>query len=375
MDWNFPGAGNTAKSVHAVHWFPGNFIPQIPSHLIQILSAPGEVVLDPFGGSGTTAIEALKLGRHAISSDRVTPCLFISRAKLSLLRFPIGERTKSEVLSKLAWVHLCETDEMGFYGEGSNPRLSKWYAGQTLRQLNFLWKLIENYSDATREILELVFSDVLFACASPGRSKTSTGKIRRHHWGWIADNVLPVASVKHDAISAFQERLIDLPVWTAGLPAEREIFPAVIQQDARRMALAASSVDLIVTSPPYVGMIDYSRANRLLYLWKGWDLDSDRNSEIGARYKRSRREVKEEYLKEMAQCWAEFSRVLRPGGFCAVVIGESRRFPGAVDHTLKDLGRHMSLVWGPERRTLARRRVSGRTASEAVEYVGVFKRD
>lgn len=374
IDWNFPSAGNLAKSIHSTHWFPGNFIPQIPSHLIQILSSPGGVVLDPFGGSGTTAIEAVKLGRTAISSDRVTACVFVANAKLALLQFPISERQKSEILSELAWVQLCESEEVGERGEGSDPRITEWYSRRTLRQLRYLWRLLEKQASPTREILELVFSDVLFSCASPGKSQTSTGKQRRHHWGWVADNVLPLKTVEHDAITAFQERVMSLPSQPSAPPTERAT-PVVIQQDARKMTLPSSSVDLIVTSPPYVGVIDYTRANRLLYLWKGWNLDGDKSDEIGARYKRSRNKVKGEYIEDMAQCWAECHRVLRPGGYCAAVIGESRRFPGTVDRTLEDLGRLMSEVWGPVKRTLTRRRVSDRRATEAVEYVSVYRKE
>src|SRR3546814_9534370 len=58
LNWDFPQAGTAQGSIHKFHWFPGNFIPQIPAALIEILSAPGDPVLDPFGGSGTTSIEA-----------------------------------------------------------------------------------------------------------------------------------------------------------------------------------------------------------------------------------------------------------------------------------------------------------------------------
>ena len=62
VDWNFPRAGTLRGTVHALHWFPGNFIPQIPAHLIQLLSRPGDLVLDPFCGSGTTGAEACRTG-------------------------------------------------------------------------------------------------------------------------------------------------------------------------------------------------------------------------------------------------------------------------------------------------------------------------
>lgn len=373
INWDFPSTGTQGRSIHTAHWFPGNFIPQIPSHLIQILSAPGDWVLDPFSGSGTTGIEAIRLGRNAICSDIVSACVFVGSSKLAAFRSPIEKGRKSGLLSKLAWIHLCETDAIGLNGEGADAELSYWYAGRTLAQLRFLWKLLEQYSGSDRAILELIFSDVLFSCASPGRSKTASGKVRRHHWGWVADNVRPNPPVEHDAITAFQSRLMELPDTRHPLP-RSGVSSIVTRQDARALALRPSSVDLVVTSPPYVSVIDYTRANRLLYMWKRWALDKDRESEIGARYKRGRNTAQQQYLQNMRDCWKELHRVLRPGGFCAVVIGESRKFPETVDQTLSDLEMLMPKIWGPIPRVSTRRRVSDRQATEAVEFVAVFQK-
>ena len=46
------------------------------------------------------------------------------------------------------------------------------------------------------------------------------------------------------------------------------------------MSLSTDCADLIVTSPPYLGMIDYAAASRLTYLWYGWSLADDRKAEI-----------------------------------------------------------------------------------------------
>src|SRR5438094_213467 len=68
IDWAFTH-DRTQFLTHDIHPYPAKFIPQIPGHLISLLSARGERVLDPFGGSGTTALEAIRLGRTAISID------------------------------------------------------------------------------------------------------------------------------------------------------------------------------------------------------------------------------------------------------------------------------------------------------------------
>ena len=68
QDWSFTH-DDTRYLTHDLHPYPAKFIPQIPAHLIARLSAPGDTVFDPFGGSATTAVEAVRLGRRAISFD------------------------------------------------------------------------------------------------------------------------------------------------------------------------------------------------------------------------------------------------------------------------------------------------------------------
>ena len=67
QDWSFTH-DDTRYLTHDLHPYPAKFIPQIPAHLIARLSVPGDTVFDPFGGSATTAVEAVRLGptRHLI---------------------------------------------------------------------------------------------------------------------------------------------------------------------------------------------------------------------------------------------------------------------------------------------------------------------
>lgn len=373
IDWNFPRSGTTLGSIHTLHRFPGNFIPQIPSFLIQALSEPGDIVLDPFGGSGTTAIEALEIGRQAIVSDRISACIFLAAAKVAAFLAPLNRKVKFDLLTRFTWDHLCESDAPGLKGEGTDPRLTKWYAPRTLAQLRYIWNVIEHVDGSVTGSLKLLFSDLLFSCASTRRSVTSTGGIRKHHWGWVADNVVPRALVEHNAIAAFRTRLFSLPErLSKGSSVDGQAL--VLQQDARALALPSGSVDLVVTSPPYIGVIDYVRANRLLYLWMGWPFDEEKGQEIGARFKRGRLRFVEEYQREMDESWREIHRVLRLGQYCALVIGESRRFRGTANQTLNSLSRMMPMVWGPVARVPTRRRISDRAVTEPIEYIRVFQK-
>jgi hypothetical protein len=69
---NAAGVLNPAKrllSPHGLYAYPARFSPHFASRAIESISRPGEIVLDPFMGSGTTLIEALKLGRRSVGLD------------------------------------------------------------------------------------------------------------------------------------------------------------------------------------------------------------------------------------------------------------------------------------------------------------------
>lgn len=366
VDWNFPKAGNATDSLHSLHWFAGNFIPQMPSYLIQILSNPGDLILDPFCGSGTTALEAVRIGRRTVASDILSACVFLTERKLKAAQHPPSKKDISDVLAKLVWTI---NSENALIGTG----LDAWYSPSTFSKLGFIDSVISSSPESVRDVLELLFSNLLFACAHPGKALTSTGQPRLHHWGWVADNVLPRPLVEHDAIDLFHKSLLRVQAFPELSGMDGDSF-VVTQCDARSLPLNDNTVNCVVTSPPYIGMIDYAKSHRLTYMWKGWKVDFEREGEIGARFKRFRKALSEEYIVDMRQCMMEIARVLRPGGYCAIVIGESRKFEGTVDELIRQVHDFLPVVWGPISRVQSRRRVPDRNGNEGTEHICIFKK-
>ncbi|MGB9753664.1 DNA methyltransferase [Roseiflexus castenholzii] len=68
---------------HNIHSFPAKFPPQLPRKFIQALTLPGETVLDPMMGSGTTVLEAFLLGRRGIGFDIDPLAVMLAKAKVS----------------------------------------------------------------------------------------------------------------------------------------------------------------------------------------------------------------------------------------------------------------------------------------------------
>lgn len=369
VDWSFSRTGTHVASPHSLHWFPGNFIPQIPAFLIQILSSPGQIICDPFAGSGTTGFEAAILHRNSLQLDANSAAVMIARAKLSLGRESKLTAALTSFGQQIAWQQRNKT-------VGANRgELANWLHQSTLLQLEDIATHIRTVVDSdVTAVLNTVLSDTLFACSAPRNATTRTGRRRRHHWGWIADNVILADPFPHDAISLFLDRLGDTIDIAASIP-RIQGHHSVIQADARQIPLPAESVDHVVTSPPYLGMIDYARANRLTYSWFGWNLGREMQAEIGARFKRGRRACEAEYIGAMSEVAAEITRVLRVGGYCAIVIGSSRRFPAASKAVIDMFSQSLATVWGPVSRVPTRRRVSERHGTEPVEYICIYRKE
>jgi DNA modification methylase len=82
---NFINAARDDKPVsgltHSFYKYPARFSPRFVRTAIEIFSSPGDLVLDPFMGGGTTLVEALALGRHAAGADISSLATFIARVK------------------------------------------------------------------------------------------------------------------------------------------------------------------------------------------------------------------------------------------------------------------------------------------------------
>lgn len=330
---------------------------------------------DPFCGTGTTPIEAALQNRIGLGSDVSRTALQVAVGKKAILDDPAGVVAATRVTEDaLLWTPLIHSADSGREGEGSSEELNSWYEPHTLDQLRGVWKYaIEPSHPSVRPALEVLFTDTLFACASTGGSLTNTGGTRRHHWGWVADNVRPKLPRRRDAVELFLSKVYRLRQVADALRTERPGPTTIFRADARQLAVERESVDLVVTSPPYLGMIDYTRASRLTYYWYGWPMLDDERREIGARFRRTRADAYDVYVREMDLSAQVVARCLRPGGYCAVLVGASRKFPAAREATLKAFANVLDTVWGPVPRRPTRRRVAERAGRNIEETLCVYQ--
>jgi len=322
------------KHVHRLHPYLGKFVPQLAEVFLRRYASPGQLVWDPFAGSGTTLVEANAFGARAAGCDLSAFNCLLMRAKTGVY----------EPAALLADVVRLSDGESAAKARGAGPYLRRWYAPRSLAELTSFRELIEG--TAYPELWQVVLS----------RSARSA-RLARHD-----DLDFPAEPVSGEYF-CHKHRRVCRPVGEAGKFLRRYVRDAVqrVQEfaDARssqsvevlhgdaRLVDPPGPVDLVLTSPPYPGLIDYHEQHAYAYELLG--LERRDSEEIG-------RGVKG-YRDDIAAVLARSRRALRRGGKVVVVVNDRR---GLYDGILSAAGLRL------EERLL--RHVNRRTGRRKGEY-------
>ena len=302
-----------ASSLHEIS-YRACFKPQLPRFFIERLTEPNALVYDPFLGRGTTVIEAALLRRRVAGCD-VNPLSTILTAPR--LRPPSAAEVRSR-LSEIDW---------NYDGKSATDLLA-FYHPNTLREIQALRAHFESQTAGGS------LSDV-----DAWIRMVATNRLTGHSAGFFSVYTLP----PNQALSAERQRRIN--VLREQTPPKRSVPELIIRktdsllqsvrerdhQALRRAAegatlltgsceqtpsLQTESVDLIVTSPPFLDVVDYASDNWL----RCWFNDIE-PEEIEIWTFRE----PEKWTAKMAKVFSELTRVLKPGGHVVFEVGEVRR--------------------------------------------------
>ena len=300
-----------AHSLHEVS-YRACFKPQLPRFFIERLTAPGDVVYDPFMGRGTTPLEAALLGRIPFGCD-VNPLSTV----LTRPRFcpPFVE----DVAERLGKIDFSVCDDF-------SQDLLVFYHPDTLRQIAALKKYLLSRA-AQPSLLDELDSWICLLALN---------RLTGHSPGFFSVYTLP----PNQAVSVKSQRKINAD--RNQTPSKRDV-PALILKKTRQLLgdcnlatrrtlsqvasqtslltrasnhtpeIASNSVSLVVTSPPFLNVVDYATDNWL----RCWFLGVD----AGAVKLTVPKKI-EEWQAAMTEVFRELHRVLKPGGHIAFEVGE-----------------------------------------------------
>ena len=322
ISWAFT-QDDTSYLGHNLHPYPAKFIPQIPANLIVALSLPGERVWDPFGGSGTTALEALLLGRNAISTDANPVATLITKSKCTAL----SPEERFDLNSLAARMRTLErTHEVGTFLSGiaektahnvpAVPNLLGWFSESSIEELSFIREEIEGVTNpAARTFALVAFSSIILAASYQDGETRYARRVR----------TLPPGRVLGLFATALESSLGAHDHLEALLGYRRALIESadILGPDCESI-VEPESIDLIVTSPPYANSTDYHLYHRFRLFWLGYDPRGLARCEIGSHLRHQRKgEGYDLYTKEMSTALARMFTRLRPGRYAALVLGDS----------------------------------------------------
>jgi SAM-dependent methyltransferase len=332
------------KHVHRLHPYLGKFVPQLAEAFLRRYVRPGQLVWDPFVGSGTTLVEANALGARAAGCD-------VSAFNCLLTEVKTARYEPAALLADV--LRLSAAPRSLSTSRRAGPYLRRWFAPRAIRELLAFRERLEDmwYPDLWRVVLSrsarsarLARHDDLDFPREPARDDYFCHKHRRvcHPVG-EADKFL--RRYVRDALQRVQE--------FGDLRTDAEV--AVLHGDARVLD-PPGPVDLVLTSPPYPGLIDYHEQHAYAFELLGLERRDD--EEIG-------RGVKG-YCEDVAAVFRRCAAALRPGGKVVVVVNDRR---GLYDEILPASGLAIE-----ERLTRHVNRRTGRRNSEFYEDVLVARR-
>ena len=262
-------AHNTLHATHGLHAYAAKCPPQLINYGLHYYSKPGEKILDPMTGSGTTLVEAKLMGRHAVGYDIDPLARLLAQVKSSRIQDGWIEQGYERVYRKTT------NDIAALRSRRISTALRKratppefdnrdyWFDKKVSAALAILAYHIAHTQmrECVRNFLWIAFSSLILA-------KTSVANARdiihsRHHY-WQHDET-------PDVIEKFEARVRSMRKQMADFCAQCEQTPGIKTAarlgDARQLRLRSETIDLVFTSPPYATALDYPRGHFLAVAW------------------------------------------------------------------------------------------------------------
>ena len=386
-DLNFIENSKDAHPSHKVHSFPAKFPPQLPRKFILELTDPGDIVLDPMMGSGTTVLEAFLEGRQAIGFDIDPLAMLLTKVKTTAYDVAelsvIGSRILKEARKTFhLYPDLLKSEKSRRFDSKTLEFVDYWFADEVQLELLALSTEIEKISSSgIRDFFKLIFSSIIItktggvsyaldlAHTRPHKAKTIFSKNGEVLVGDENETKRHLVKILRSPLDEFEKKFNqNLRGVLTSTPSN--VSPVTSFGSAQFLALPSNSVDLVVTSPPYASnAIDYMRAHKFSLVWFGFSIDElteKRKTYIGSegfanlpdvelpdsvenivvelsKKSKSKSVSLRRYYVEMTLVLRELYRVLKRQKAAIVVVGNSTLagIDAKVDNSLIEIGKQV----------------------------------
>ena len=304
-----------ANSLHEIS-YRACFKPQLPRFFIKLLSKPDDIVYDPFSGRGTTVLEAALLKRNIIANDINPLSKILSYPRLFVPNITDLEKRLNSIVSDIE--QKTDIDLSMFYHQKTESEI--------LSLKNYLkFRNENNVEDELDNWIRMV----------------ATSRLTGHSKGFFSIYTLPPnQAVSQESQKKINEKRKQKPEYrdtkkiilkkTISLIrdinqvqinslrniGEKAIF---LTEDARNTEeIKNESVQLVITSPPFLNVVQYAKDN-----WLRCWFNSINNDEIVKKITMSKKI--DDWCKVMGEVFKELFRIVKNGGYVIFEVGEVKR--------------------------------------------------
>ena len=326
-----------------VHPFPARMAPGLAFDVVAECKAP-MCILDPMSGSGTVLAVAQANGHHAVGVDTDPLAVLISRVWTTAINTTVLKEAAAVVLDS-ARQTFASLRMRHAYPKDSDEKTRQfarfWFDDRARRQLASLATAIEGVDhEEIRDALWCAFSRLIITKRSGASLAMDLSHSRPH-------KVFKRAPSEPFSKFLFATRRVACGCIDSKLSDPRP--PARVHEgDARNLTIDDCSVDLILTSPPYLNAIDYLRCSKFSLIWMGYtvgDIRSIRSAAVGTEVGKyeddvhawsilskldlrpglqaRQKAILTRYIDDMRRIVRETARVLASDGRAVYVVGEN----------------------------------------------------
>jgi hypothetical protein len=335
----------TTKHVHRLHPYKGKFIPQLVEYFLdshvnnfkkEALFKKGDIILDPFCGSGTTLVQCNELGMHAIGIDISAFNSLISNIKIEnhnlqdvtinlqnitkeLKRFQTGKNNtkfEEELLHELKLFNNKFFPAPEYRRKiKSSTFLEKWYLQTVRDEVNFVFEQIKKVKNQqTKKVLAIILSRTIRSCRATTHSDLASLKeptITTYYCKKHGKICKPLFSIFNwwdrygkDTINRLNQfDGLRTNTYQKCLTGDSRTIDIFLELKKRNQAFGElvkkKKIKGIFSSPPYVGLIDYHEQHA--YAYDLFRFDREDKLEIGRLYDGQGQEARESYVKGISE--------------------------------------------------------------------------
>lgn len=282
------------KHVHRLHPYLGKFIPQLVEIFLRKYNP--KLVYDPFCGSGTTLVEANILGIDSIGTDISAFNVLLSKVKTSDYDIRLLENELKDILNKLCSYKVEYSFSKNRFANKefltNNEYLNTWFAPTAHNELLTYLNLIKNYT--YQNLFKVILS----------RSARSARQVTHYDLDFPKKpQTAPYYCYKHrctcepvnEAYKFIYRYSLDTLERVKEFSKTKTNAKVIINHCDSREVNLPKGIDMVFTSPPYIGLIDYHEQHK--YAYELLKLENNESKEIGRAKNGQSEQARKNYIK------------------------------------------------------------------------------